>query len=163
MRHEAYIGLGANIGNCAANLRTAIDMMRPFAQEIRVSGLYRTSPVGFRSQPAFYNAACRIWTHISPYELMERMLGIEAAVGRQRAFLNAPRILDIDILLYDRRALWSPPLTLPHPQMHLRRFVLLPLADIAPRLTHPVNGLTVGEMLNRLTSQSESVERVAWD
>ena len=166
MRSEAYVGLGANLGDCAANLRAALDMMRPFAEGMRASPLYRTSPVGFRAQPAFYNAACRFWTRLSPYELMERLLAIEDAVGRHRAFRNAPRALDLDILMYGELRVNAPPLTLPHPRMRERRFVLLPLADVAPHGPHPSGAAAVREALRRLPRQrSERIERMettAW-
>ena len=157
MLNEAYIGLGSNLGNPLANLRAAIDSMRELAVEVRPSPVYRTAPIGFSNQPAFYNAACRLATRLTPFELMQRLLDIEAAIGRRRTFRNAPRILDLDVLLYNRVVLNSPPLVLPHPQMAERLFVLRPLADIAPFVRHPVSGLTVAEMLRELQGQSESM------
>lgn len=157
MLSEAHIGLGSNLGDSVGNLRAALDMMAEFAVDVQPSPVYSTAPQGFRNQPAFYNAACRIRTRLTPFELMERLLGIEAAVGRRRTFMNAPRLLDMDILLYDRLALNSPPLVLPHPRMTERLFVLRPLADIAPHLMHPVSGLTVSEMLNRLSERDDGM------
>ncbi len=162
MLSEAYIGLGSNLGNSLANLGTAIALMRRFAVEVQPSPVYRTSPQGFRNQPTFYNSVCRISTRLTPFQLMERLLGIEAAVGRYRIFRNAPRILDLDILLYNRLVIESPPLVLPHPRIAERLFVLRPLADIAPHVTHPVNGQTVSEMLWALPSQDDSMEKVMW-
>ncbi len=162
MLNKAYLGLGSNLGNSAENLHAALDMMRQFARDIRTSALYRTAPQGFRNQPAFYNAACRIWTPLGPYGLMARLLAVEAAIGRQRTFRNAPRVLDIDILFYNRMVVSTPPLTLPHPRISERLFVLKPLADIAPQLTHPASGETVRDMLARLGPQSDAIEAVAW-
>ena len=160
MLSEAYIGLGSNLGNSLANLGTAIALMRRFAVEVQPSPVYRTSPQGFRNQPTFYNSVCRISTRLTPFQLMGQLLGIEAAVGRHRTFRNAPRILDLDILLYNRLVLESPPLVLPHPRMAERLFVLRPLADIAPHITHPVSGLTVSEMLRALGGQDEGMVEV---
>jgi 2-amino-4-hydroxy-6-hydroxymethyldihydropteridine diphosphokinase len=162
MLSEAYIGLGSNLGSSLANLSAAIAFMRRFAVDVQPSPVYRTSPQGFRNQPAFYNSVCRICTRLTPFELMGRLLGIEAAVGRHRTFRNAPRILDLDILLYNRLVIESPPLVLPHPRMAERLFVLRPLADIAPHITHPVSGLTASEMLRLLPFGDDSMEKVMW-
>ena len=162
MLSEAYIGLGSNLGKSARNLRSALQMMGEFAVDLEPSPLYRTAPLGFRSQPPFYNAVCRVTTRLTPFELMDRLLDIEAAIGRRRVFRNAPRVLDMDILLFGRRALESPPLVLPHPRMAEREFVLRPLADIAPNLKHPVTGISVSEMLRNLPGRSEAMGKVAW-
>ena len=161
MISEAYIGLGSNLGDSLANLDAAIVMMGNLAVDVQPSPVYRTSPQGFGSQPPFYNAVCRISTRLTPFELIERLLGIEAAVGRRRTFQNAPRILDLDILLYNRLVIESPPLVLPHPRMAERLFVLRPLADIAPHIRHPVSGLTVSEMLRALGDQDDGMVEVA--
>jgi len=162
MLNEAYIGLGSNLGNSAQNLCAALELMRQFSVRVEPSPLYRTSPQGFRNQPAFYNAACRMETRLTPFELMECLLGIETVIGRKRTFHNAPRMLDLDILLYNRLALNTPPLVLPHPRMATRLFVLQPLADIAPQAKHPLNGLTVIEMLRCLPPSRDVVDRLDW-
>lgn len=162
MISEAYIGLGSNLGDSPGNLSLAVRLMRQFALDVRKSPMYRTAPQGFRNQPAFYNAVCRITTRLTPYELMERLLGIEVAVGRRRTFRNAPRLLDMDVLLFNRLILNSPPLVLPHPRMAERLFVLRPLADIAPYLRHPVNGMSVSEMLRKLPRESNGMVDVGW-
>jgi len=162
MINEAYIGLGSNLGNSLANLDAALVLMGSLAVDVQPSPVYRTSPQGFRNQPPFYNAVCRIRTKLTPFLLMKGLLGIEAAVGRRRTFQNAPRILDLDILLYNRLVIESPPLVLPHPRMAERLFVLRPLVDIAPRIKHPVSGLTISEMLRALGGQDDSMERVNW-
>lgn len=162
MLSEAYIGLGSNLGDSVQNLRAAANLMQEFAIDIQPSPVYRTAPQGFRSQPPFYNAACRIRTRLTPFELMERLLSVEADIGRRRTFRNAPRMLDLDILLYGRLVIRTPPLALPHPQMSARLFVLRPLADIAPYLKHPVSGLTVSEMLRALGGQDDGMVKVMW-
>ena len=160
MLNEAYVGLGSNLGDSVQNLRAAVGMMEEFAVEVTPSPVYRTAPQGFRNQPPFYNAVCRVVTRITPFELMDRLLRIETAVGRRRIFRNAPRMLDMDILLYNRLVLKSPPLTLPHPRMSERPFVLRPLADIAPHLKHPLGSASVSEMLRKLHRQSGAIERL---
>ena len=163
MLNEAYIGLGSNLGDSVRNLRSALDMMAQFAIDVQPSPLYRTAPQGFRSQPAFYNAVCRLRTRLTPFRLMEALLGIEATIGRRRTFRNAPRPLDLDILLYNRLALHTPPLMLPHPRLTERLFVLRPLADIAPHLRHPVIGLTVSDMLQRLPPDPDAMTQLRWE
>ena len=162
MLSEAFIGLGSNLGDSVQNLRAAVDMMEEFAVDVLPSPVYRTAPQGFRNQPPFYNAVCRVSTRLTPFELMAQLLGIEAALGRRRVFRNAPRLLDMDILLYNRLVLKSPPLVVPHPRMAERLFVLRPLADIAPRLKHPECGIRVTEMLRRLSKQADVMERLEW-
>ena len=163
MLNEAYIGLGSNLGDSVRNLRSALDMMAQFAVDVQPSPLYRTAPQGFRSQPAFYNAVCRLRTRLTPFRLMEELLGIEATIGRRRTFRNAPRPLDLDILLYNCLALHTPPLLLPHPRMTERLFVLRPLADIAPHLRHPVSGLTVSDILARLPPDPDAMTQLRWE
>ena len=162
MLSEAYIGLGSNLGDSVVNLRAALDLMRRLAVDIQASPMYKTAPQGFRNQPAFYNAVCRATTKLTPFELMEGLLGIETEVGRHRTFRNAPRSLDLDILFFNRLVLNSPPLMLPHPRLAERLFALRPLADIAPQLKHPVSGLSVVDMLRDLPMQSDSIVKVAW-
>ena len=162
MLSEAFIGLGSNLGDSVQILRAAIGMMEEFAVDVQPSPVYRTAPHGFRNQPPFYNAVCRVSTRLTPFELMTQLLGIETALGRRRVFRNAPRLLDMDILLYNRLVLKSPPLVVPHPRMAERLFVLRPLADIAPHLKHPKCGIRVTEMLRKLSKQSDVIERVEW-
>ena len=127
--------------------------------ETELSSLYRTSPVGFASQPEYFNAACRVRTRLSVFELMHVIRTIEADAGRTRLVANGPRTLDIDILLFGSMRLHSPPVIVPHPRLAERSFALEPLAELAPALRHPVLGLTVTELLSRLRSGPGRVVR----
>lgn len=160
MLKEAFLGLGSNLGNSAANIREGVKLLERRSRSVEVSGLYRTTPQGFSDQPYFVNAACRIWTDLDPFHLLEAVLQIEQEVGRLRTFTNAPRSLDIDVLMYGGHVLQGPPLTLPHPRMHVRSFVLRPLMDIAPDLVHPIQRLPVSLMWRELPDTGEIISRV---
>lgn len=138
----AYIALGANLGDPAATVNAAFAALDQLPQSrlLAKSALYRTAPVGIADQPEFVNAAALIDTTLAPEALLDALLGIEQVFGRVRAERNGPRTLDLDILLYDDLTLATPRLTLPHPRLHLRAFVLQPLADLAPDLAIPGRG-----------------------
>lgn len=144
---EAYVALGSNMGDRLRLLREAVARLRDHGTVEMVSDAYETEPVGFADQPAFLNAALRLRTELPPEVLLARMLDIEADLGRTRTFPNAPRTLDLDLLAYDRLVLDAADLVLPHPRLHERAFVLVPLAAIAPDLRHPVSGVRVRELL----------------
>ena len=129
---EAYLGMGTNIGDREKNLRAAIDALThlPKTQVEAISSVYETAPVGYLDQADFLNLCVRIQTGLSPHALLGACLGIEAAMGRERPFKNAPRVLDIDLLLYEGVQLATEELTLPHARMGERAFVLAPLAEI---------------------------------
>src|SRR5271154_2665457 len=159
VRGLAAIALGSNLdskfGNREANLREAIRRVGELGEVRAVSSFYDTEPVGYLAQPRFLNGALLLETELGPVELMRGLLGVERAMGRERvgAIAKGPRVIDLDLLLYGDWVLWSEELMLPHPAMGERRFVLQPLAEIAPEWVHPVLGVTVREILARLWGQ----------
>lgn len=136
--HLGYIGLGANLGDAPAALRGAVQAIGalPGTQVLQCSALYRSAPVD-AAGPDFHNAVVAVRTSLAPHELLAALQTIEAAAGRERPYRNAPRTLDLDILLCGDLAISTPTLTVPHPRMRERAFVLVPLAEIAPGLVEP--------------------------
>lgn len=130
--HVAYVGLGSNLGKRERFLAEAVKLLQahPSIQAVHSSPIYETDPVGYTDQPLFLNMVCRIQTSLSPEELLDAAMGIERALGRERHIRWGPRTIDIDLLLYDNIAMETPDLTLPHPRMMERMFVLVPLLDI---------------------------------
>jgi 2-amino-4-hydroxy-6-hydroxymethyldihydropteridine diphosphokinase len=139
---RAYIALGANLGDPRATVRAAIEALRelPNSQLIAASSLYRSAPVGLHNQPDFINAVVSVETQLDARRLLDELFAIEACFGRRRSVRNAPRTLDLDLLLHGDTVSDDPALTLPHPRMHQRAFVLLPLAEIAPDIVIPDHG-----------------------
>ena len=135
--HQAFIALGSNLEDPQAQVERALETIANTTniKLIKASSLYRTVPVGYDNQPDFINAVAEIETDLNPLALLDRLLEIETQHGRERPFPNAPRVLDLDVLLYQGVATSSPALTLPHPRMHTRGFVMLPLAEIAPKIS----------------------------
>jgi len=156
---RAYVGLGANLGDPLAQLRSALGAIDrlPGTSRVATSSVYRSAPVGYLEQPDFYNAVVAIDTTLSPQALLAALLDIESAGGRTREFRNAPRRIDLDLLLYGDRRVDDPDLTVPHPRLGERAFVLLPLAEIAPTCEIPGRGA-----LDTLTGQvaGQSIERL---
>ena len=146
----AHLGLGSNLGDRKQNLAQALELLSKNVVIEKVSSIYETEPVGYREQPLFLNAVCRISTELSPAKLLRLAKKIEAKSGRLSSFCNAPRPIDIDILFYGNEVLDDKKLTVPHPRLVERAFVLVPLAEIAPDLVHPVNKKTVKKLLDDL-------------
>ncbi len=142
---KAFIALGSNLNEPASQVTHAFQAIEklPKTKLIKQSSLYKSAPVGYNKQPDFINAVAEISTDLSPQTLMKNLLAIEQTFGRERHFTNAPRVLDLDLLLYDDLILHTETLTLPHPRMHTRGFVLLPLAEIAPEIHIPQHGNVV--------------------
>lgn len=139
---RAYIALGSNLGDPAATVEAAIDALAALRGSLLkgFSSLYRTAPVGLRHQPDFINAVAALDTRLSADELLDELFALEARFGRQRGVRNAPRTLDLDLLLFGDLTSNDPRLTLPHPRMHERAFVLAPLTEIAPDISLPGKG-----------------------
>ncbi|HTX33950.1 MAG TPA: 2-amino-4-hydroxy-6-hydroxymethyldihydropteridine diphosphokinase [Bryobacteraceae bacterium] len=144
-----YLSLGSNVGDRLANLRAALDRLAaPDLRVVRVSPVYETEPVDYTDQSWFLNLVTEAETDLPPTALLTRAQEIETALGRVRTVPKGPRTIDIDILLYGEAVVQSARLEIPHPRMHERRFVLMPLADLAPELRHPGRHRTVREMLD---------------
>jgi len=155
-----YISLGSNLGNRKAQLQEAQARLSALGQVAAVSAYYETEPVEFLPQPWFLNCALALETTLAPEQLMTSIIRIEQEMGRRRVQKKGPRPIDIDILLFGDTVLNSPELTIPHPALHQRRFVLEPLAEIAPDSRHPVLHQTIRELLNALPP-GQAVRRIS--
>ena len=151
---RVYLSLGSNVGDREGHLRAALDRFPPQIRVLRASALYETAPVEFTAQPWFLNQVIEGETALSPAGLLSHTAAIERDLGRTREIPKGPRTLDIDILLYNDAVVHTATLEIPHPRMTERRFVLVPLAGLAPDLRHPITGLTVREMLDAAPPQT---------
>jgi 2-amino-4-hydroxy-6-hydroxymethyldihydropteridine diphosphokinase len=151
---RVFLGLGSNIGDRAANIGRARRLLEEVAgvRVVGMSSLIETRPVGYEDQPDFINAALEIETTLEPRGLLTQIKRIEREIGRKETFRLGPRVIDIDILLFGDRLVDDPGLTIPHPRMHERRFVLGPLAEIAPEVVHPVLKTRIIDLLDQLDS-----------
>ncbi len=150
----AYLGLGSNLGNREANLRQALDRMESEGiRVVRRSSIYETEPRDLPDQPWFLNAAVEVETDLFPLQLLARLQNIEREMGRRRVTPKGPRNIDIDVLFYGRSVIATADFQVPHPRIAQRRFVLEPLAEIAPEFRHPMTGKTAREMLASLEPQ----------
>ena len=160
MHKIVYLSLGSNLDDRGANLRTAIAQLSGLGHTVAVSSFYETEPVEMTAQPWFLNCAVKLDTEKMPRQLIAGILAIEQGMGRQRKQKKGPRVIDIDILLFGSSIIEIPPLTVPHAKMHERRFVLEPLAEIAPEARHPVFRRTVRELRDALPP-GQTVKKLA--
>ena len=153
MNHTVFIALGTNLGKRKANLRAAIKALPPDVTVLAESHVYETPPWGYEDQSAFLNMAVKAETEMEPEPLLKYLKQLEVELGREQNFRWGPRLIDLDILFYDDLVINTPPLVIPHPRLHERAFVLVPLADVAPEVVHPVLQRTVSELLTRIDRQ----------
>lgn len=160
----AYIGLGANLGDPELQLRQALDLLGAVEEVeiLKVSAFYRNPPLGPADQPWYVNAVAKARTRLAPEDLLRALHVVEAALGRVRGEKWGPRVIDLDLLLYNGIISQDPELILPHPEMHRRAFVLAPLAEIAPEAWHPALDMSAGELLRELDPAAlAALQRVA--
>ena len=153
-----YLSLGSNLGERQENLDKAIQLLSHRLRVGLVSSIYETAPVGNTEQPRFLNLACQVFTRLAAKDLLVLFKGFESMMGRARNTSNGPRPIDIDILFYGDQVIKTEDLVIPHPRLAERAFVLVPLAEIAPDLVHPVNGKTVRELLESVAGKEGVVK-----
>ncbi len=157
---KVYLGLGSNIGDRKANLSRALTLLGDRVKINVVSSIYETEPVGYDDQPKFLNAVCLARTNLGPLQLLSLVKSIESSMGRETGLPNGPRIIDIDIILFGNMSVIDPELTIPHPRMSERAFVLIPLAEIAPAdLIHPFTRERIADMAEEVAGR-EGVKKI---
>ena len=156
--HRVFIGLGSNLGRREKNLTEAIERCKEFAALTKESSIYETEPWGEKDQPKFLNQVIKIQTHLKPQALLAALKKVEKEMGRKPSTRYGPRVIDLDILLFDRLVMETPDLTIPHPMLEQRAFILVPMAEIAPRVRHPKLKKTITQLLRSIST--EGVEKV---
>lgn len=147
MDHIVYLALGSNMGNRLSNLKAAVLNLTPQMTVKQKSSVYETPPWGFTEQDAFLNQVVKVTTYLEPEPLLRHLKRMETALGRVPNFQNGPRVIDIDILFFDNMIINTPPLVVPHPRLHERAFVLVPLAEIEPDFVHPILQRPINKIL----------------
>ena len=158
--HTAIISVGSNIGDKQDNCQKGIDRLMASGNAflVKASRFYRTSPVDYLDQDWFVNAAVKIETLLKPLELLEVLKAVQQQCGRTKSGIRfGPRVLDLDIIFYDRLVMNTPTLEIPHPRMHKRRFVLQPICDIDPNIVHPLLNISLKSLLNQLGDNEQEV------
>jgi 2-amino-4-hydroxy-6-hydroxymethyldihydropteridine diphosphokinase len=153
MEHTVYIALGTNLGDRLANLHAAIRSLPPEIKVLAESHVYETPPWGYEEQPTFLNMVVKAETELGPEALLRYLKQLEVELGREQNFHWGPRLIDLDILFYDDLVIDTPPLVIPHPRLQERAFVLVPLADAAPDLIHPVLQKSVSQLMAEVDTQ----------
>jgi len=146
LRSIVYLALGSNLGDREKNLDAAITALKAHGEVMAKSRVYETEPVGYKDQPAFLNQVCKLAVKYSPTELLDATQRTERELGRKPTFPNGPRVIDIDVLLYGERIIHTTNLDIPHPKLPERRFVLVPMCDVAPDLVHPELGKSMRQL-----------------
>jgi 2-amino-4-hydroxy-6-hydroxymethyldihydropteridine diphosphokinase len=156
MTHSVYIALGTNLGNRLSNLQTAINTFAPSVTVAKESHIYETPPWGYEDQPAFLNMVVKAETGLEPETLLNFLKQLEVELGREQNFRWGPRLIDLDILFYGNLIIDTPPLVIPHPRLHERAFVLVPLVDVASDLIHPIFQRSASDLLSEIDVQGIS-------
>ena len=159
---SAFVGIGSNVGDRIGHCRSAIEGIRRIegCRVKRISSFYESDPVGYEDQDRFVNAVLELTSALSPLDLLDELLSIERDMGRTRTIRWGPRTIDLDLLLFGETVMSHPRLTLPHPRMHERGFVLLPLEEIAPHAVHPVLECSVRNLLAALPHAEKGINRI---
>ena len=156
---EVYLSLGSNLGDRRANLKKALRLLSEGVEIVKVSSVYDTEPIDVGEQQRFLNLMCCVNTNISPVQLLSFIKDIESSMGRDLSLRNVPRVVDIDIIFYGDIIIESPELVIPHPRMRERAFVLVPFAEIAPEVVHPITGERIGDLAARVEGRDGVVKK----
>ncbi|MGE5558981.1 MAG: 2-amino-4-hydroxy-6-hydroxymethyldihydropteridine diphosphokinase [Bacillota bacterium] len=162
MEEHVYLGLGSNLGEKAENIQEALRLLAGYGEIRAVSSMYHSEPVGYSAQPWFYNAACRMATSLPPLKLLDSVQEVERILGRKKPFDNGPRTIDVDILFYGHWLFWAHRITIPHPRLGDRGFVLWPMSEIAPDFRHPLLDASMREIWMARRDHLEKIEKITY-